>query len=271
MLLSVLVIGGSTAIRGVVASDLVAYGLNPLFDEGVAADEYCAAVLLHPEALQLVAGYRVTVPVIVVCPDDDSLMEGYLREGVEEVLSTESVFNGGYVARAVRRALARRCNAATRERAARIDPLTELLNRRGLSEALGRVSKRQPGTVAMLIDIDDFKAVNERLGHAGGDDILRRVANTLLQHARPTDLVCRLGGDEYVVVLPGVGFVVGCAVAERLRRAIAELGVTASIGLATVDDAAETTLENLVSSTQWLLQNSKALGKNRVAVPEPAF
>lgn len=270
MLLSVLVIGGSVAIRGVVASDLVAYGLSPAFDEEAPPDSYCAAILLHPEALQLVAGYRVTVPVIVVCPEDDTLMEAYLREGVEEVLSTEAAFNGGHVARAVRRALARRCNAATRERAARIDPLTELLNRRGLSEALGRVSKRQPGTVAMLIDIDDFKSVNERLGHAGGDDVLRRVASALLQHARPTDLVCRLGGDEYVVVLPGVGFVDGCSVAERLRRAIAELGVTVSIGLTTIEDGAEATLDKLVCSTQWLLQSSKALGKNRVAVPESA-
>jgi diguanylate cyclase (GGDEF)-like protein len=106
--------------------------------------------------------------------------------------------------------LERELSAAHRQMAelaacADVDPLTEVLNRRGFERELARslaYVKRHGTSAALLyIDLDDFKSVNDRHGHAGGDAVLKGVASVLKRHTRASDLVARVGGDEFVILL----------------------------------------------------------------------
>ena len=120
--------------------------------------------------------------------------------------------------------VSRHCLAiALAEQRARQDPLTGLTNRRGLGEALERAVQEggaSPAALA-LIDLDDFKFVNDRFGHAVGDELLRRISQRLAHAVRTRDLVARLGGDEFVVLASGVGSADPLTgLVERLREAV---------------------------------------------------
>jgi diguanylate cyclase (GGDEF)-like protein len=105
-----------------------------------------------------------------------------------------------------------------------VDPLTELLNRRGFERELKRsvAYVKRYGTSAALIylDLDGFKSVNDRHGHAAGDAVLKAVAAALLAHVRASDVVARLGGDEFVVLLWNVGGPAAAAKAAALEQAL---------------------------------------------------
>jgi diguanylate cyclase (GGDEF)-like protein len=109
------------------------------------------------------------------------------------------------VARLARELAAARARMADLEARAEIDPLTDVLNRRGFERELKRslAHAKRYGTSAALIyiDLDGFKAVNDRHGHAAGDTLLRAVAAVLARHIRASDVVARLGGDEFAVLL----------------------------------------------------------------------
>ncbi len=98
----------------------------------------------------------------------------------------------------------------------RTDPLTGLPNRRAFEEALAQISSASP-TVLALVDLDELKSINDRLGHAAGDQALRSVAGVLEGSVRTDDLACRWGGDEFALVLPGATLQDGCRVAERIQ------------------------------------------------------
>lgn len=123
-------------------------------------------------------------------------------------------------------------------REARTDPLTGLLNRRGFEEVEERVRARSERSRlpygVVLLDLDGFKAVNDRLGHEVGDEVLCAVAALLHTHTRVTDKLVRLGGDEFVVLLPDTDATTTAHIAERLRQQVhVEVGgltVTASVG-----------------------------------------
>jgi diguanylate cyclase (GGDEF)-like protein/PAS domain S-box-containing protein len=104
------------------------------------------------------------------------------------------------------------------------DPLTGLANRRALERtleaALARAATRERSVGVLMLDLDGFKAVNDRHGHAAGDDVLREVARRLRRSVRERDLVARLGGDEFVVVLTDLGAVPDSV--ERVEAALAE-------------------------------------------------
>jgi len=158
--------------------------------------------------------------------------------------------------------------------AASIDPLTGLLNRRGFSEATARMIEREakagrPVSV-MIFDIDHFKSVNDRFGHAAGDDVLKVFADVTVSSLRITDLVGRVGGEEFAALLP-------CAMdealfaAERVREAFEASGVaidgapletTVSIGVA--GGPPNTELEVLMASADTALYQAKRAGRNRV-------
>ena len=122
-------------------------------------------------------------------------------------------------------------------RAAETDAVTEVANRRAFDrvvESLG-VSGDDHGVAVLLVDIDNFKLVNDTRGHAEGDTVLRAVAEVLAGEVRGGDLVARLGGDEFGVLLPGAGASAANLVADRMVEVIGALedgAVTVSIGVA---------------------------------------
>jgi diguanylate cyclase (GGDEF)-like protein len=119
-------------------------------------------------------------------------------------------------------------------RVSRCDPLTGALNRRGFDERFSAElsrAERADGTLGLiLVDLDDFKGTNDRLGHAAGDEQLRWAVAAMLATLRPSDAVGRLGGDEFAVLAPGSDPAATAALAARLHAALAE-GAPASLGI----------------------------------------
>jgi diguanylate cyclase (GGDEF)-like protein len=157
--------------------------------------------------------------------------------------------------------------------AARMDELTGVLNRRALREVLVRELARHARTGRPLcvayIDCDAFKSVNDRGGHAEGDRLLRTAAGTLVREVRASDLVARIGGDEFVVVFPETHADSLVGTIDKLRGALdgacAALGwpVTFSIGVGTFTAMPESP-EALLSRIDALMYRAKSEGRNRV-------
>jgi diguanylate cyclase (GGDEF)-like protein len=157
-------------------------------------------------------------------------------------------------------------------RIAEIDPLTEALNRRGFEELLGRELTEagrdsRPLTLAVL-DLDDFKAVNDREGHAAGDALLRQTVERLRSVLRPMDAVGRLGGDEFAILFPRTGELDADLAVGRLRNALAAL-VPASIGHSCFP-ADGVSAEELSKHADLRLYSVKAERKNALAQAERA-
>jgi len=114
------------------------------------------------------------------------------------------------------------------------DALTGLVNRRTFEMALAREADRvaRSGEAALLLvlDIDHFKAVNDTHGHGAGDQVIRAVACAVQQSVRPMDLVARVGGEEFAIILPNCATHVGLAVAERVRERVSELSIEVAAG-----------------------------------------
>jgi diguanylate cyclase (GGDEF)-like protein/PAS domain S-box-containing protein len=155
------------------------------------------------------------------------------------------------------------------------DPLTELANRALFGDRLAHALSRHreaPDSVAILfLDLDDFKTVNDSLGHEAGDELLGSVSERLLDCAGPGDTVARLGGDEFAILLEDVEGAIGSArIAARLLTAFEEplavgdrdLFVQASIGIATNSDPTETA-ERLLGNADVAMYAAKARGKGR--------
>ncbi|MDP3257555.1 diguanylate cyclase [Bosea sp. (in: a-proteobacteria)] len=161
------------------------------------------------------------------------------------------------------------------------DPLTRTMNRSGLERAVAALSSGRPQRAALLlIDIDHFKTLNDTHGHAAGDEILRLFADVARGQLREGDVIARHGGDEFVVMLPGLGLQEGVRVAERLRQAFAQAlaarsdlpaAPTLSIGVSE-GDAASQPLGLLLEDADSALYRSKRLGRDRVQArqEEPA-
>jgi diguanylate cyclase (GGDEF)-like protein len=156
------------------------------------------------------------------------------------------------------------------------DPLTGLANRRWLEqrldEELDRVRRYGRPLCLAILDMDHFKMVNDRLGHAAGDEVLRKLAALLLDERRSTDLVCRYGGEELVLILPETRSGDAVILAERIR-ARAESGalgrhadstpITLSVGIA--GTAPERDLPStLFAAADEALYRAKSDGRNRV-------
>ena len=153
-----------------------------------------------------------------------------------------------------------------------IDPLTGLLNRRA---ALGELTRGVDGSTddqrsaaLVLLDLDHFKQLNDTLGHEAGDDALRHVAQVLTAFVRPTDQVCRWGGEEFLVVLPDANEALAVATADLLRLRLVEAGVTASFGVAEIEMT--DTVTSWVRRADDAMYVAKHEGRNTVRVAERA-
>jgi diguanylate cyclase (GGDEF)-like protein len=153
-----------------------------------------------------------------------------------------------------------------------LDPLTGLLNRTSLHVRFDEIAQQAAQTgdsVCVLVcDLDRFKAVNDRYGHERGDDVLKEAALVLRRQLRAFELVYRLGGEEFLVVLPGTTLAEGRDVAERARAALAgarpgDLPVTISIGVAAARGE-EVTYESLFRAADAALYEAKRGGRDRV-------
>lgn len=152
----------------------------------------------------------------------------------------------------------------------RTDPLTGLNNRRAIDERIGEEiarAKRYGHPLAVLmIDLDDFKSINDRYGHVAGDDTLHDVAGAITRSVRSIDIAGRYGGEEFLVILPETAMVGAAAVAERIRATIEQLGrTTASAGVAELFDE-DTAAAELIERADTALYKAKRSGKNRVVL-----
>ena len=128
--------------------------------------------------------------------------------------------------------------ASRYQRLAREDPLTGLWNRRALDDRLAELEARATPGALLMIDVDRFKAINDELGHAGGDRVLKGVAAALRAAVRPGDFLARHGGDEFTIILPDTTLEQARGLGDRLRAAVARSAhppVTISIGIGFLD------------------------------------
>ncbi|MBI5014290.1 MAG: GGDEF domain-containing protein [Deltaproteobacteria bacterium] len=158
------------------------------------------------------------------------------------------------------------------------DALTSLYNRRYLNEFLTKEIERSRRTgrsfSVVLLDVDDFKRINDGFGHASGDRVLQEIAQTLLDSTREYDIVGRYGGEEFLILMPEVERPTAAGVAERIRSSIASratpvlhgqvLSVTASCGVAGFPEDGAAADDLLVKADERLYR-AKREGKNRVA------
>jgi diguanylate cyclase (GGDEF)-like protein len=159
------------------------------------------------------------------------------------------------------------------------DPLTQIHNRRFFEEYLerevNRLGRNGDGLLLLVIDIDDFKALNDNYGHAAGDEILKQIARTMKETVRETDLLARFGGEEFVVVSNGTDIRGATVLAEKLRTNVAEASfivddsmrprrATISIGLAKYKGSRT----DLFNSADAALYRAKDSGKNCVVAAD---
>jgi diguanylate cyclase (GGDEF)-like protein len=156
-----------------------------------------------------------------------------------------------------------------------LDPLTGLFNRRHLEDSFRKLGQKHAGRpmALLLLDIDHFKQFNDRFGHDAGDQVLREIGGLLRRSVRPEDIVFRVGGEELVVLLPGLEPPQAAERAEALRLAVEQLklsygeqpmgSVSISIGCATFSGGAAS-LENALKNADLGLYEAKQGGRNRV-------
>jgi diguanylate cyclase (GGDEF)-like protein len=161
------------------------------------------------------------------------------------------------------------------------DPLTGLLNRRAFLDESARNKRRRRGQrdrlAVLVLDLDDFKQVNDRHGHEAGDLVLQNFADTARRVTRAGDLLFRMGGEEFCFVLPGASISEAGAVAERIRTRFEQsfvahgderVGTTVSIGIAS-SELTSHDFEQLLAAGDAAVYEAKARGRNRTVVAQP--
>lgn len=159
------------------------------------------------------------------------------------------------------------------------DPLTGLLNRRHFyslaQKELQRFQRYQNPLAAIMMDLDHFKSINDRLGHLTGDQVLQTVARILRDSLRQTDILCRYGGEEFAILLPETDLRTASVTAERLRQTLGSepietdqgpLQLTVSLGVAGIYSWRDISVEDLLDHADRMLYAAKEGGRNQVAV-----
>ena len=163
-----------------------------------------------------------------------------------------------------------------------VDPLTRTWNRTGILEVLDKewaLSQREHRALgAIVLDIDHFKKVNDTYGHDGGDEVLKRVADRLRLSVRPYDAIGRMGGEEFLILLPKSGPGTVERVAERIRQAVqdvpievgdTQVQVTVSLGGNSLLPDSSTSREEFLRAADQALYQAKSSGRNRLTMAPP--
>ncbi len=157
------------------------------------------------------------------------------------------------------------------------DELTGFYNKRFLNNQLKieitRTKRTGQPFCLMFIDLDNFKSINDTLGHAKGDEFLINVSRLICEKIRPTDFACRYGGDEFVIIMPATFLLDGISIAQRWHDLILqvaakmEVNVSSSIGIDEFDVACTLKAEEFLDKVDKELYNAKKTGKNKVSYP----
>ena len=249
----------------------------------------CSLNLASDDALRLVSQFRAHeatrhIPILMVGEEDQTeKLAKALDLGVNDYLM-KPIDRNEMLARVRTQIRRRRYQERMRETyeqslaLALTDSLTGLYNRRYLLTHLGRLmndtAERQKPLALLVIDVDHFKQVNDTYGHGVGDRALQHITELMRSSVRNVDLVSRLGGEEFVVVMPDTPENFALVVAERLREVIAatpiklddgrELGVTVSIGCALRNPEGDDSIDKLIGRADDALYQAKRQGRNRV-------
>ena len=159
------------------------------------------------------------------------------------------------------------------------DPLTEILNRRGLERwgqyEIDRAKRFNSPLSAIFFDLDKFKGVNDTFGHDIGDEVLRQVVDCCQSVIRSIDIFSRVGGEEFLILLPETSLPVAIQVAERLRQTVAdhcfhgtasEVTMTISLGVVELNEEIDTLAELMITADRYMYQ-SKNSGRDRISHP----
>jgi diguanylate cyclase (GGDEF)-like protein len=215
---------------------------------------------------------RSPLSVLLGPASDPALASAWMNMiSTEEVLATISIAF-------ILLAMAKERTELHHKNAALLDPLTGLANRRAFLDAASQLTRTQTArdvpVAVFMIDLDRFKSVNDRFGHSVGDEVLRIFAESAQVNLRPSDLVARLGGEEFAVLLADACRDNAFKVAERIRSTFAALAATvaghavnatASIGVAIIQDPQQD-VHALLAQADQALYRAKARGRNRVVV-----
>jgi diguanylate cyclase (GGDEF)-like protein len=165
------------------------------------------------------------------------------------------------------------------EQLAKIDPLTQMNNRRAFYDLVeprwNNGVRRGHAMSVIMLDVDHFKAVNDRYGHARGDQVLNAMTRVLLDQVRASDIAARWGGEEFVLFLDETELDVAVGIAERFRHAIADIQlllgddtVTITVSMGVAQEKAGETLDDVIHTADERLYMAKALGRDRVCAQE---
>ena len=238
-----------------------------------------AVALLSPMRLALLGLAMLVGPALLAFSHSDADAVVFVVAGATAILSVLVLTRLAGMVRLLARDIERR--AALEEQLsyqAFHDPLTGLANRRRFMAAVASALEADRGTAALFLDLDDFKIVNDEMGHDAGDALLSAIGHRLLATVRPGDLACRLGGDEFAVLLPETDRIEDAeAIAERLLEAIAAsveiegvaLRVSASVGVAICHAGEAMGVDDLLRRSDVAMYHAKARGKHRSASYSP--
>ena len=217
------------------------------------------------------------IPIIFITAktDEDSIEKAYDVGGIDYVAKP---FKPKELLARVKRELQLQELQAELKLLASTDPMTKLYNRRyftKMSKHSLDLSKREKKELSLImIDIDKFKNVNDTYGHKVGDDVIITLSNKLLVDQRKSDIICRYGGEEFVILLPNTSLTGATIVAKKIRKDIElltitlssnqNLNFTVSLGVSKVDTKNENNIELALKRADDALYRAKESGRNRV-------